>query len=145
MRALQAISLIGALLVIAGCGLIPSAPPDWVTNRRELPPCGSETLDQGGSPDVEARECLIDAWREGRAAELLTEMRTIEGDPVSRLTRVLEDGRVEVFIDSTMDRFGSGKWDRMVCIGLRPVRADDGLSEEWVFVEEGCGDPEPDL
>lgn len=145
MQALRAISLIGALLVIAGCGLLPSAPPDWVTNRRELPPCGRETLDQGGAPNVEARECLIDAWREGRAAELLTEMRTIEGDPVSRLTRVLEDGSVEVFVDSTMDRYGSGAWDRMVCTGLRPVRADDGLSEEWVFVEEGCGEPEPDL
>jgi hypothetical protein len=24
------------------------------------------------------------------------------------------------------------------------VRAEDGLDEAWVFVEEGCGTPEPE-
>lgn len=142
-RLITVVALVATLST--GCGLLPPPTPDWVTGRIQLPSCGSEELSAARPPNREARECLMDAWRESREAELSTTMTTIEGDPVSRITRVFADGSVEVFVDATRDRFGSGEWERLICTGLRPVRAEDGLDDAWVFVEEGCGTPEPDL
>lgn len=140
----------GALLVAiavlaAGCDLLPPPTPDWVLNRTELPACGAEEVAADRLPNREARECLIDAWRESRPAELISERPTVEGDPVTTIYRVLPDGSVEMFVDMTRDRYGSGEWERLVCSGLRPVREGDGLDESWIFVEEGCGTAEPDL
>jgi len=131
-------------VLAAGCDLLPAGPPDWVTNREALPACGAEEVTAGRQPNREARECLLDAWREGRAAELISERPSVEGDPITTIYRVMPDGTMDMFIDATRDRFGSGEWERYVCTGLRPVRAEDGLGEEWVFVEEGCGTPEPE-
>lgn len=125
--------LVAAMLI--GCSAPPADPPEWVTDRRPLAPCGAEeiTLDRG--PNSAARECLLDAWREGRGAELISEHRTPAGDPVTRIIRVLEDGTVEIFVDLTDDRFAEGTWEQYTCESLRPVRPEDGLDESWVFVE----------
>ena len=126
-----------------GCGILPPPTPDWVTGRTELPSCGAEEVTADRLPNRAARECVLDAWRESRAAELITERPTVEGDPVTTIVRVLPDGSVELFVDATHDRFGSGEWERLTCQGLRPVRPGDGLDDSWVFVEEGCGPVEP--
>lgn len=144
LRRLAALAALVAVLA-AGCNLLPAPTPEWVTNRTELPSCGAEGVTADRLPDREARECLLDAWRESRAAEMISERSTIEGDPVTTIYRVLPDGGTELFIDMTRDRYGSGEWERLVCTGRRPVRAEDGIDESWVFVEEGCGTPEPDL
>jgi hypothetical protein len=139
--------LLGILVAVlaAGCGLLPPPTPDWVTRRTELPDCGAEQIAQGGLPDREARACLLDAWRESRAAELVSERPSVEGDPITTIYRVHPDGSVDLFVDSTRDRFGSGEWERLTCLGLRPVRPEDGLDESWVFIEESCGPVEPGL
>jgi hypothetical protein len=137
--------VVAIALLAAGCALLPPPTPDWVLNRTELPECGAEEVAADRPPNREARECLINAWREGDAAELVSERRTVEGDPVTTIYRVLPDGSVELFVDMTRDRYGSGEWERLVCSGLRPVREEDGLDESWIFVEDGCGTAEPDL
>jgi hypothetical protein len=139
--------LLAAVAVVAGCGVLPSVPPDWVVNRNPLPSCGEERLDQGGARDVAARTCLLEAFQEGRAAELISTGPTVEGDPITRYIRVHENGVVELFIDASRDRFGSGRWERVRCEALVPVEQvndppDLFFPAEEVFVEDGCA-PEP--
>jgi hypothetical protein len=131
---------LAALLTLAaatGCGLLPPALPDWIVNRQPLPSCGEEVLEQGQAGDVEMRTCLLEAYRDGRPAELISTFPTIEGDPITQYIRVHENGVVEIFVDATRDRFGSGAWERMVCDELTPVDEADDQSGR-VFVEAGC-------
>ena len=134
-----------AAVVLAGCGLLVA--PDWVVNRHPLPSCGEEVLEQGEAGDVDARTCLLEAYEEGLPAELISTQPTIEGDPITRYIRVHENGVVEIFVDSTRDRFGSSEWERLRCEMLVPV--DDAndppdlvFPADMVFVEDGCV-PEP--
>ena len=128
-----------AAVVIAGCGLVPSVPPDWVTNRLPLASCGEET----NALNAEARACLLQAFERGSGAEMISTETTIEGDPITRYIRVHENGVVEIFVDASKDRFGSGTWERLRCETLDKVaEANDpnnaGFPEEMVFVENGC-------
>ena len=146
MRAAAPMPLILAAVVLAaaaGCDLLPPPTPDWVTGRTELPSCGAEEVTAGRPPNTEARECLLDAWRESRGAEMVSERATVEGDPITTIYRALPDGTMEMFVDMTRDRFGSGEWARLSCAGLHPVRDEDGIDAAWVFVEDGCGDAAP--
>ena len=130
-------------LLATGCGILQGPAPEWVVNRQPLPACGTEVLEQGQAGEPELRRCLLEAFEEGRGAELITTRPTIEGDPVTEYLRVHENGVVEVFIDATQDQFGSGEWERMVCDGLTPVEdledaPDAGDAPEMVFVQHGC-------
>lgn len=142
-RAARALTAIAVLL--AGCGLIgiPGPMPDYVANREVLPACGSEQSQHGEALNVGARQCLLEAFSEGRAAEFITTQMTVEGDPVMRIIRVLADGRVQIFADATRDRFGSGQWEEIRCTRLLPVSEyndppDEVMSLDTVFVEDGC-------
>lgn len=142
MIARRALATMLAVLV-TGCGLLPSTPPDWVVNRLPLDACGEEVAGHGEGLNVEARTCLLDAFEDGRGAELISTLTSVEGDPITRYTRVHENGTVEIFVDATRDRYGSGSWERLRCDGLVRVEAfndppDDVMPAEWVFVEDGC-------
>jgi hypothetical protein len=137
-----AAGLAGAVLA-AGCGILPGPVPEWVANRQPLESCGEEVLDQGEPHDQAVRGCLLQAFEEGRGAELISSQPTIEGDPITRYVRVHENGVVEIFVDATRDRFGSGRWERIVCDDLVPVEdasdpPDLVFPAEMVFVENGC-------
>jgi hypothetical protein len=133
---MRAVAGLSAALLVSACGTLQA--PDWVTNRLPLEPCGTEAV----VPDVQARTCLFDAYRAGRGAELITNESTIEGDPWTTYRRVHENGTVEMFIDATQDRFGSGEWERYRCEELISVAeanaANWGYPEDAVFVEQGC-------
>jgi hypothetical protein len=114
-----------------------------VVNRTPLPLCGAEEVGLEGTYDAEARACLLAAHLDGRGAELLTTQNTMEGDPINRYVRVHENGVVEIFVDATRDRFGSGEWERLVCQRLAPIAEvneppDLVFPADMVFVEEGC-------
>ena len=137
------ICVVAALcLVLAACGFLPSVPPDWVANRNPLDLCGEEDVGRDGGFDVEARRCLLDAYRAGRGAELISTMTSVEGDEIVRYVRVHENGTVEIFVDATRDRYGSGEWERLTCERLTPVDEFNGpdlsFPPEQVFVEEAC-------
>jgi hypothetical protein len=118
-----------------------------VTNRLPLEACGTEEYGHGEGVDVEARTCLLEAFQEGRGAELITTATSVEGDPITRYIRVHENGTVEIFHDATRDRYGSGRWERLRCEWLVPVEQfndppDLVVPETEVFVEDGC-EPQP--
>ena len=136
-----ALVLVAAML--SGCGLLPSGPPDWVANRLPLPGCGEEVIGQGGEFDVAARTCLLEAFESGDGAELISTQTSVEGDPITRYLRVHENGTIELFVDATRDRFGSGEWERLHCERLVPVAdANDPpdlvVPDAMVFMEDGC-------
>ena len=110
-----AAGFVAAAALVAGCGILPAAVPDWVANRQPLESCGEEVLEQAQPFARAARECLFQAFLDGRAAELISTQPTIEGDPITRYIRVHENGVVEIFVDATRDRFGSGAWERIRC------------------------------
>ena len=132
-----------AAIILFGCGILPGELPEWVANRQPLASCGSEVLEQGESHDEEARLCLLEAYLAGRGAELISTEPTVEGDPITTFIRVHENGVIEVFVDATRDRFGSGRWERIGCQDLVPVEEandppDVVFTPDMVFIQEGC-------
>lgn len=130
------------LIGLAACGFLPRAMPAWVGDREPLPACGQEDVGHGEGYDVAARRCLLDAYHEGRGAELISTLTSVEGDDITRYTRAYDDGSVEVIVDATADRFGSGAWERLSCERILTVDEAEapGLTfpDEMVFVEDGC-------
>ena len=134
-----ALPLLTVLLV--GCNLLSTAQPQWVANRNPLPACGEEVVERGET-DVEARQCLLDAFRAGSGGELITTQPSGQDGQVTRYLRVHQNGTIEVFIDATLDPIGSGTWERETCgqmLGADEVR--DVWVEE-VFVILNC-EPQP--
>jgi hypothetical protein len=119
-----------AALAITGCGVLPPAQPDWVTNRQPLPSCGEES----GERNAEGRGCLLEAFDTGSGAEFVSRESTIEGDPITSYFRVHENGVVEIFVDATQDKYGSEQWERIRCESLTAV------PDERVFAQIGCGE-----
>jgi hypothetical protein len=76
-----------SVLLLCGCSLLPSAQPDWIVNRLPLPSCGEEIVERGDT-DVEARQCLLDAFRAGEGAELISTQASGEDGEVTRYLRV---------------------------------------------------------
>jgi hypothetical protein len=101
------------LAILPACSYSPSALESWP----DEPSCGRyENLNEPRSTDQRQKDqCLLDALAAGRPAELIRTFATIEGDPITEYYRVLGAGRVEVFVDSTQDSFGSRKWTHLLC------------------------------
>ncbi len=124
------------VLLLCGCGLLPSAQPDWIVNRLPLTSCGEEVLERGDT-DVEARQCLLDAFRAGEGAELISTTAAGEDGQVTRYLRVHENGTIEIFTDATQDPTGSGAWERETCtqmLGADEVR-DVWVEEVFVMID----------
>jgi hypothetical protein len=112
-RRAAAVLVLGALaLVLVGCTDSEPAPASFL-DRPELASCGRAVLEQGeGIPD-DAAGCLESSVTSG--AELVVEGPTTEGDPYVTYYRVgPEIEGIEIFIDSTLDRFGFG-WAHQLC------------------------------
>lgn len=123
-------------LLVCGCGLMPPAQPDWVVNRLPLTSCGEEIVERGDT-DVEARQCLLDAFRAGEGAELITTQAVGQDGQVTRYLRVHENGTIEIFTDATRDPTGSGAWERETCtqmLGADEVR-DVWVEEVFVMID----------
>ena len=118
--------------LLAGCSPLAAPLPEWVENRNPLASCGLEEIGADLAYDEDARTCLMEAYLAGRSAELITNQITNEGDPISGYVRVHENGVVELFIDATLDRAGSGTWERWRCEALSH---EEGAR---VFVADGC-------
>ena len=124
------------VLPLAACGTLPSAQPDWIVNRMPLAACGEEVVERGDT-DVEARQCLLDAFRAGEGAELITTQSTGQDGEVTRYLRVHENGTIEIFTDATQDPTGSGGWERETCgqmLGADEVR-DVWVEEVFVMID----------
>ena len=128
-----------AAVLLAGCGVLPSAQPEWVANRKPLPACGEETVVRGDT-DVEARQCLYDAYLAGTDAELISTEAITEGRRITRYMRVHENGTIEIFTDATADPLGSGAWERETCGQLLGAEEVRDVWVEEVFIILDCDD-----
>ena len=132
----RAAALAVAAMALVGCGVMPSALPQWVADRKPLPPCGEEVVERGNT-DVEARQCLLDAFRAGQGAELITTQTSGLDEQVTRYLRVHEDGTIEIFTDATQDPTRSAAWERETCgqmLGADEVR-DVWVEEVFVMLD----------
>ena len=134
-------------ILLVGCGIltppVPSGMPEWVALRRPLPACGSERIGPAGGANRDARACLLAEYDSGGEGELVSELTTVEGDPVTQYLRVHANGTIEMFVDGTRDPLGSGAWERYVCRALVPVEVwnrppDNVVPAEYVFVQDSC-------
>lgn len=128
--------LAAVAILVASCGVLPNAQPEWVANRKPLRPCGEETLVRGDT-DVEARHCLLAAFRNGEDAELVSTEAITEGRRVTRYMRVHANGTIEMFTDATQDSLGSGTWERETCgqmLGAEEVR-DVWIEEVFIILD----------
>ena len=104
-------------LLCAGCAApTPAGPePAEFTGRGVLPVCSAEDLGQGEPVPAGALTCL-DAGRTGDGAELAVTRPTTEGDPITSWYRARPGvPGLEVFVDGSRDRFGTGDWLRLDC------------------------------
>jgi hypothetical protein len=130
--------VLSSLMSISCASLFPPGVPPVFTERAELPSCGAEVRGQGEPPDKNMRTCLLTAFEEQRPAELASTLRTVEGDPFSTYYRVWPEAdiAVEVFTDSSLDRFRSAAWTYVACDA---IAASEGHE---VFELVGCSAPE---
>jgi hypothetical protein len=127
--------------VVAGCGLLPAGLPEWVANRKPLPSCGEERLVRGDT-NLEARQCLFEAFEEGRDAELITTEAITEGREITRYLRVHADGTIEVITDTTRDTLQTGAWERETCGQMLSAEEVRDVWIEEVFIILDC-EPQP--
>ena len=112
-------ALLLVVIALAGCGSedveteAPQAEP-------EVEDCGSyESLNEAPKPEeAEKNRCLLDAVAAARPAKLVVTLATVEGDPITHYFTVTDSGEVEVLVDATKDKFGSGEWHASTCTVL---------------------------
>ena len=123
--------------LLAGCDAFAPPVPDWVVNRQPLDACAEGIVDEDGPQARAGERCLLDAYRAGRGAELVTSGAMASGAPAKSFYRVHENGVVEVFRNLGSDPAAPGAWERMRCQTLVPTGVDrDPL--EGVFTLEDC-------
>ena len=126
---LAAVAAIAAWVAAACGGPAPTAVPSGPIA------CGEEAPGLGGNLNAQARACFWEAYEQHRPAEFKVTITTIEGDPIPMTYRVLADGTVEVTIDSTADKFGSGKVSVYDCPEL--IRVDTPVLSDPIQFEMG--------
>ena len=114
------------MLLLPACEYTPSALGDW----RDDPSCGRyENRNEPVSVEQErANRCFLDAFEEGRPAELVATHHGDDGGPITTYYRILGPHRVEVFVDSTADiESHPQRWVHMVCDGVVDDPLDVGV------------------
>ncbi|MEH3076696.1 MAG: hypothetical protein PGN11_08425 [Quadrisphaera sp.] len=107
--------LTAMLLAAGGLALWAALPPSPPAQGAELPQCPVITVDQGQLPPTSSA-CLFSDAAEEDGAELVVTVPTTEGDPIRTHYRHLPgQPGLEVLVDSTDDRYGSGTWGRQSC------------------------------
>lgn len=94
------------------------------SRRADLPTCGKVTVTHGQLlKDVAQKEleCMERAVGNGVGAELTYTFPTNEGDPIRVYYRATPTGRLEVYVDSTADNFGSRRWSYFRCEKASPI------------------------
>lgn len=111
--------------------------PGPVQERSTLFYCGahaSDALAEGHfdefALDDASLDCFDERIAEGLPAEVIAVGFTVEGDAIVSIVRQLEEGRVEVYMDTTRDVFGNQGWLRFECDGYdtflrQTVRCED--------------------
>lgn len=120
-----------AALLIAACGVLQPAVPDWIANRQPLDACADGVVEEDSPEARSGKACLLEAYGSGRGAELVTAGRMETGEPLTSYLRVHENGTIEMFLNLGDDPGAPGAWERFRCeeLAANPVT---------VFAQEGC-------
>ena len=125
-----------AVVAIAATGCAAS------DSRTAVPSCGTEE----NSPNAEGRLCLLQAFQAGTPASFVSQLTSIEGDPITRTYLADGSGSVLIAHDARQDKFGSGTIEYLRCRLVavadwnRTKVFPDLMPPEVVFVEDGCVD-----
>ena len=87
-------------------------------SRTKFSSCGEVSLDQGEEMQKQATQeivCLRRALKSRESAELKVTYPTKEGDPIREYYRLTPQGKLEVYTDSTHDRYSDQKWSFAKC------------------------------
>lgn len=117
-----------ALLVLAGCGDERGSPlSESIEGRRRLPSCGSYVVPLGelAANQRSIRDCFVAAFEAGEPMEVTLTTTTVEGDPIVTIYRVLGRHDLELFVDSSADRFAAEDLAHLRCRTL--AEAGNGL------------------
>jgi hypothetical protein len=126
-----------AALLITGCGIFQPGVPAWVANRQPLPACAAGAV-EAESPEADAgQQCLLDAFLEGRGAELITAGEMETGDPLVSYVRIHENGTVEMFLNLGDDPLAPGAWERFRCEDVIPSGPSD-VQAPGSFALDAC-------
>ncbi|WAU82255.1 hypothetical protein O1Q96_22345 [Streptomyces sp. Qhu-G9] len=112
------IAVAATSVLAAGCGMLDDPVKDRWEARTEFSSCGAVSLAQGEEIQKQAmREivCLRRALKNGESAELKITYPTVEGDPIREYYRLTPQSRLEVYTDSTDDRYSDQKWSFAEC------------------------------
>lgn len=139
---LLGVAAVLATVALSACGWLPEPTPAMahqpaaVANRAPLTVCGVENAGQRGPWNEAGRACFWKAYLDHQPAEFVSTRPTTEGDPITTIYRVLPDGSVEVFIDSTQDKWGSGRWEHLSCRSL--AHAENGTLSNDFGPDDTC-------
>lgn len=123
--------------VLAGCGAFTEPMPDWIVNRQPLAAC-ADGIVEAESPEAEAGQtCILEAFRAGRGAELVTSGEMATGAPLTSYVRVHENGMIEMFLNLGADPAAPGAWERFRCEELIPTEVVRG-PVDGVFTLGSC-------
>jgi hypothetical protein len=125
-----------AALLVTGCGMLQPDLPDWVANRQPLDACAAGVVSADGPEERAAQRCMLEAFRSGRGAELVTAGEMATGDPLVSYLRVHENGTIEMFLNLGDDPSAPGAWERFRCEELAPPR--EGDPDPRIFTIGGC-------
>ena len=126
-----------AVVILAGCGILQPGVPDWVANRQPLDGCADGVISAESPEAAAAQECMLEAFRAGRGAELVTSGEMATGEPLVSYVRVHENGTVEMFLNLGDDPLAPGAWERHRCDALVPTDRVPGPGE-GAFTLNGC-------
>lgn len=114
-RVLLAVTAV--LLAAGGLALWHALPPSPPAQAAELPQCPAISVAQGGLAPTSS-SCLFSDAADEDGAELVVTSLTTEGDPVrTHYRRIPGRPGLEVLVDASDDRSGSGAWERQACPG----------------------------
>ena len=128
---------VAAAALASGCGILQPGMPDWIANRQPLDSCADGVIAVDSPEAAAAERCMLDAFRAGRGAELITSGEMETGDPLTSYVRVHENGTVEMFLKLGDDPLAAGAWERFRCDGLVPNDVVRGAGEAS-FTLGGC-------
>jgi len=117
---MRLIGCVAVAVLLAGCDVFAEPMPLWVVNRQPLDACADGVVVEE-SPEAEAGQtCILEAFRAGRGAELVTAGQMETGDPMTSYVRVHANGTIEMFFNFGQDHAAPGAWERMRCESLVP-------------------------
>lgn len=107
-----------SVALVVGCSLGGDPVQGRFESRDKYPSCGEVEIAQGDTHGVspEQGDCMREALKTGKGAELSISYPTVEGDEIRDHFRLTPKGKLELYSDATDDAYSDQKWEFTECI-----------------------------